>query len=141
MIVAAARRDVRKGRSGAHAADGAVHREPFGEAGMQSSEQVVNRILDLDQRAERVRSSAREEAETIRRDAADRAVEERKELDRRIAGRIAEIEAEAAKTRAGEIAAVTADFENQANAVSGISAEKKTGATDTVVAKIREMAS
>lgn len=127
-------------RSGLCAAGGTVHREPCGEAGMQSSEQVVTRILDLDQRAEEIRAAARGEAETISRDTAKRLAAEKERLDKRIAARIAEIEADAAKARAREIDGVNADYDGQVNAVNGISPEKRAGVADMVVSRIRESA-
>lgn len=125
-------------RSGLCAAGGTVHREPCGEAGMQSSEQVVTRILDLDQRAEEIRAAARGEAETISRDTAKRLAAEKERLDQRIAARVAEIETDAAKARAREIEGVNADYDGQVNAVNGISPEKQAGVADMVVSRIRE---
>lgn len=107
---------------------------------MQSSEQVVNRILDLDQRAERMRVQAREEAETIRRDTARRIAEEKEQLDRRIAERIVQIEAAASKSRNAEIARVREEFAGQAKAVAGVAPDKMARIVESVVSRIRERA-
>jgi F0F1-type ATP synthase membrane subunit b/b' len=107
---------------------------------MQSSEQVVNRILDLDRQAERVRAKAREEAETIRREVARRIAEEKEQLEKRIAERAGQIEAEAIQTRSREIDGVKKEFADQVKAVSGVSQDTLARVVDMVVSRIRERA-
>jgi vacuolar-type H+-ATPase subunit E/Vma4 len=107
---------------------------------MQSSEQVVNRILDLDRQAERIRAKAREEAESMRRDAARRVVEEKEQLEKRIAERTRQIEAAAVQARGKEIEGVRKEFDGQVKAVSGVSPESMAKVVDMVVSRIRERA-
>ncbi len=107
---------------------------------MQSSEHVVSRILDLDQRAERIRVQAREEAEKVRGEAAQRIAEEKEQLERRIAERTAQIETAAAKTRAGELEKVKEEYAGQAKAVAGVAPDKMARVIEMVVSRIRERA-
>jgi len=108
---------------------------------MQSSEQVVNRILDLDRQAESIRAKAHEEAEAVRRDATRRVAEEKEQLEQRIAERAMQIEAEAVRTRSREIEGVKKEFDGQVKTMSEISREKIAGVVDMVVTRIRERAS
>jgi len=108
---------------------------------MQSSEQVVNRILDLDRQAESIRDQAREEAESIRRDSARHIAEEKDRLEKRIIERISQIEAESIQARGRGIAEVNKGFDGQVKEMSEISREKIAGVVDMVVTRIRERAS
>ncbi|MHB9028867.1 MAG: hypothetical protein ACYC9O_08870 [Candidatus Latescibacterota bacterium] len=107
---------------------------------MQSSEQVVNRILDLDRQAERIRAKAREDAESMRRDAVRRIAEEKEQLEKRIAERTRQIESAATQTRSREIEGVNKEFAGQVKAVNGVSPAIMAKVVDMVVSRIRERA-
>jgi vacuolar-type H+-ATPase subunit E/Vma4 len=104
---------------------------------MQSAENVVNRIVDLDERAERIRDRAREEAETIRLDAKRRIAEEKAELEKRIAEKITDIEAAEAHSRKGEIARVRKEYTDQAGEVVRAAPEKMDRVVNTVLARLK----
>lgn len=104
---------------------------------MQSSDNVVNRIIDLDTLAERIRARAREEADAVRAEAQRRLAEERAELDRRTSARIAAIEADAIKKRNVEIEAVRKEHAGQAKAVESVSPDRMARVVDMVLARIK----
>ena len=104
---------------------------------MQSAEQVVNQVIELDRRAEDILSRAREEAESARRDARGRIAGDIEELEKRIAARIFDIEAEAARTRASEIAGVHREHADQVEAVGRISPDTMEHAVEMVLARLK----
>lgn len=104
---------------------------------MQSSEQVVNRIIELDGRAENIRARAREEADAAREDVQRRIAEGKAELEKRTAERIARIEEEASRTREREIAAVRKEYTDQAETVSRTAPETMESVMDLVLARIK----
>jgi vacuolar-type H+-ATPase subunit E/Vma4 len=104
---------------------------------MQSSENVVNRIIDLDTLAERIRVRAREEADAVRAETQRRLAEERTQLESRISEQTARIEAEAMKKRNGEVDAVRREFADQAKAVESISPDRMARVVDLVLSRIK----
>jgi hypothetical protein len=104
---------------------------------MQSAEHVANRIIDLDERAERIRVRAHEDAEAVRLDAQSRISGEKVELEKRIAAKIADIEARAAHSREGEIARVRKEYADQAEVVERTSPGKIRRVVDMILLRIK----
>lgn len=104
---------------------------------MQSSEQVVQHIIDLDERAEQIRARAREDSDAARRDTQRRIAEGKAELENRIAARAAEIEEEATRVRDREIARVRKEYSDRAESVRSTAPEKMEHVLDLVVARIK----
>lgn len=104
---------------------------------MQSSDNVVNRIIDLDALAERIRARAREDAETLRAETRRSMADGKTQLESRISDRIAQIEAEAVRKRSVEIEAVHKDYASQAKAVESIAPDRMARVADLVLSRIK----
>ena len=106
---------------------------------MQSSnsENVVNRIIDLDALAESIRAGSRDEAETVRAGTRQRLAEEKAQLENRVSERVARIEADALKKRNVEIDAVRKEYAGQAKAVESVSPDRMARVVDLVLSRIK----
>jgi len=85
---------------------------------MQTAESVVNGIVDLDARAEGIRTQARGEAEAILRGAREQAERDRVANEAKIAERIAAVESAAARSREEETARVRKEYAGNVEAVN-----------------------
>jgi hypothetical protein len=108
-----------------------------GDTVMPETENVISRIIDLDERAELIQSGAREEAGLILTDAGSLIADEKRKREERIADRIREIEAEAATVRANEIESVRKENRGQVEAIEHTSTEKVRSAVNLIVSRIR----
>ena len=104
---------------------------------MQTAEDVIVRIINLDERAEQIRARAREEADTIRLDAKRRIAEEKVELEKRVAAKITDIESAEAHSREGEIARIRKEYTDQAEAAWRTAPEKMERVVNTVLARLK----
>jgi hypothetical protein len=104
---------------------------------MQTAENVVNSIVDLDARAEDIRAQARGEADAIRRGAHEQAERDRVANEAKIAERVAAIESASARSRGEEIARVRKEYTGNVEAVNRADAAIVGKVVDMIVARIK----
>lgn len=104
---------------------------------MQSSDNVVSRIIDLDAGAEKILAQAHEEVESIRRETKRSLEEQNTKLETRIAEKKALIETDAVGKRNSEIVQVRKEYSDQAAAAGGISPVEMERIVDVVLTRIK----
>ncbi len=104
---------------------------------MSPTETVITKILDLDDRAENVRSQAREKARSFEKEAAAAIDEEKKKLERDIAEKTAGIKAEAERKRTSEVEAVRAEYAAKAGAIRNMPESNIAGGVDMILTRLR----
>jgi hypothetical protein len=108
-----------------------------GDTVMPGTDHVISRIIDLDERAELIQSSAREEAGSIVKEAGSLITDEKGKREERIADRIREIEAEAEKVRTDEIEKVRKENRGQVEAIERTSTDTIRNAVNMIISRIK----
>lgn len=104
---------------------------------MQTSESVVNSIVDLDARAEDIRVQARGEAESVRREACEQVERDCAANEAKIAEKIAAIESASARSRDEEIARVRKEYAGKVETVNRTDAAAVGKVVDMIFARIK----
>ncbi|MFA6471463.1 MAG: hypothetical protein WCU00_05415 [Candidatus Latescibacterota bacterium] len=104
---------------------------------MQSEQNIISRIIDLDSRAESIRASAREEAARMLSEAVREAEEKKRLLELQTAEKVKIIAADSAQERAREITKVKNEFEQQAKEIGSVSSDKKDRAVTMILSGMR----
>ncbi|MDP2982022.1 MAG: hypothetical protein Q8O92_01660 [Candidatus Latescibacter sp.] len=104
---------------------------------MQTGENIISRIIDLDVRAESIRVQAGEEAVRIQSEAVREAEEQKQSLEIQTAERVKLLAAEAARKRTQEVDKVKKEYANQVEGIRTISSEKKDRAALIVLSGMR----
>lgn len=101
------------------------------------AEDIVSRLLEIDRRAEEVRSRARQQAEAVHQETVKRTEAAKAELEERIARGVAEADALENQARKAKLAEIEREFEEEVSRVNGISPEAVKKAVGKVVARAR----
>jgi hypothetical protein len=109
----------------------------FGDESMQSAQNIVSRIIDLDLRAESIREQAREEAARIKNDAVQEAEEQKRLLGIQTDSKVKQISIEAAKQRSQEISRVRDEYKQLVEGIKSVSPEKKDRALLVILSGLR----
>ena len=104
---------------------------------MQTAENVVNNIVDLDARAEDIRVKARTQADDVRSGAREQAERDRAANEKKIAERIAAIESASVRSRDEEIARVRKDYAGKVEALNRADAATVGKVVDMIIARIK----
>ena len=104
---------------------------------MQTGENIISRIIDLDAQAESVRAKARDEAVRIQSETVREAEEQKQSLEIQTAERVKLLAAEAARKRTQEVDKVKKEYANQVEGIRTISSEKKDRAVLIVLSGMR----
>ena len=105
--------------------------------GFRVAEDIVSRLLEIDRRAEEVRSRARQQAEAVHQETVKRTQAAKAELEERIARGVAEADALENQARKAKLAEIEREFEEEVSRVNGISPEAVKKAVGKVVARAR----
>ncbi len=111
-----------------------------GESFMQTSESVVNSIVDLDARAEDIRVQARGEADAVRSKAREQVERDRAANEAKSAEKIAAIEVASARSRDEEIASVRKEYAGKVEAVNRTDAAAVGKVVDMIFSRIKDSA-
>jgi len=102
----------------------------------KKDENVIRAMIDLDEQAEQVRKQAADEAARMRKDLERRCEEARAELERAKAEAVQEIERKAAAERESQLAELRDQFAKEAQAIRDTPSETIDRAAQAVLLKL-----
>ncbi len=91
---------------------------------MNSSGNIIARIIDLDSQAETIRAQAHDEASAMQRETNRQIEQEKRDLEQQITEKTSQVRAKAASEREGELEHVRKEFTEIAESIKNLPEEK-----------------
>ncbi|MCE5249672.1 hypothetical protein LLG96_05575 [bacterium] len=104
---------------------------------MHSAENIISRIIDLDSKAENIRSEAHAEAGRIKQDTLKRIEDEKLALQKQIAEKTTRINDDAARKRDEELDRVRKEYKTMAESVKNLPRESVDRSVNRIISRIK----